>query len=88
MIDNYMEIFVKDIYDEVIKGYPSFCNCKVCKEDVICMALNKLPPMYNTTPMGQVYGKLTEIKIQFRVQVILELGKAIEKVSKNPRHSA
>lgn len=87
MSSNYMEFIVKDIYDEVIKSYPEFCNCEICREDVICMALNELPPMYNTTPIGQAYGKLSEVKIQFRVQVIQEVGKAIEKISKNPRHS-
>ena len=83
---NYMEIIVKDIYDNIIKSYPDCCNCEICKADVMCMALNELPPMYNTTPIGQAYGKLLEIQIQFKAEVIQAVGRAIEIISKNPRH--
>lgn len=80
-----MEVIIKDMYKNVVKKYPNFCNCKVCEEDVICMALNELPTMYNTSSVGQVYGKLMELQPQLKVQVIQALVKAIEIVHENPR---
>ena len=83
---NYMESIVIEIYEDVVKNYSNFCNCSICREDVICMALNELPPLYNTSTIGKTYGKLLELQPQFRVQVVQVLGKAIEKVHTNPRH--
>lgn len=81
-----MEIIVEDIYKDVIKGFPTYCNCAICEADVICMVLNELPPMYNTTSLGQAYAKLSEIQPEFKVHVIQAVGRALENVNKKPRH--
>jgi len=87
VIENYMELMVKEIYHDLLKSYPSFCNCETCQEDVLCMALNELPAMYNTTSTGLVYAKLTEMQPQFKVQAIQAVSRAIEKVQASPRHT-
>lgn len=86
MLVNYMESIVEDVYEDIVKGFPNFCNCEICRADVICMALNKLPPVYNTTSQGQAYAKLMEHNPQFKVQAMQAVGSAIQKVIQNPRH--
>ncbi|MDD5668886.1 MAG: late competence development ComFB family protein [Candidatus Omnitrophica bacterium] len=49
-------------------------------------ALNRLPPNYVVTEKGRLYTKLSEQGIQFKADVVKELTKAIQRVSKNPMH--
>lgn len=86
MYINQMEFIVEDIYDELLKSFPMFCNCDICKADVFCLALNQLPPIYNTTSAGQAYAKLLENQPQFKVRAMQVVGSAIQKVYDNPRH--
>ena len=50
------------------------------------MALHNLPPKYAVTDIGRAHTKLEAAKAQFQTDIVRELTKAIEKVSKNPRH--
>ncbi len=50
------------------------------------LALNNLAPGYCVTDAGCARIKLETIKTQFQTDIVKELTKAIEKVSKNPRH--
>jgi competence protein ComFB len=86
MLINQMEKIVEEIYQELIKKFPEYCTCEQCKSDVFCMALNKLPPMYNTTSTGQAYGKLMGVNPQFKVEAMQIVGSAIQQVGDYPRH--
>ena len=48
--------------------------------------MNNLKPLYFTSEKGEVYNKLNELEIQFGADVLRELIKAIEIVSKKPHH--
>ncbi|MDN5351780.1 MAG: competence protein ComFB [Clostridiales bacterium] len=86
MLKNYMEKIVEETYETVIKDYPECCTCAQCREDVMAICLNQLPPLYLTTEIGEVYSKAHEMELQFRIRAIQTVAEAIEKVSKNPRH--
>ena len=50
------------------------------------LALNHLPPKYVSSDKGNVFTKLSLTELEKEVQVIEEIAKAVEIVSRNPRH--
>lgn len=87
MLKNYMEDIVDHLIPSVLEKYPDICKCEKCTLDIKAIALNGLKPMYTVTTNGSVYLKINELNNQFKIDIINEIMKAIEKVSKNPRHS-
>jgi hypothetical protein len=49
MIHNLVEEHVRDSYDGVVKRFPDFCGCFICREDVYVYALNRILARYVTT---------------------------------------
>lgn len=87
MIRNYMEDAVDEILPSVIGKYVNICKCQKCIEDIKAIALNNLKPIYVATSQGKVYVKINELVPQFNANVVTQLTRAIEIVSKNPRHN-
>ncbi|OGX24399.1 MAG: hypothetical protein A3J51_00570 [Omnitrophica WOR_2 bacterium RIFCSPHIGHO2_02_FULL_45_21] len=83
---NYMEYIVTDELEKLLPSAEALCKCQKCKLDITVWVLNRLPPKYVVSEKGRMYTKLGEQNMQFRVDVIRELTKAILYVSKNPRH--
>jgi competence protein ComFB len=83
---NYMEYIVADELEKLLASTEDICKCQKCKLDITAWALNRLPPKYIVSEKGRVYTKLGEQDMQFRVDIIRELTKAILYVSKNQRH--
>nr|WP_026487535.1 competence protein ComFB [Caldanaerobius polysaccharolyticus] len=84
-IRNYMEDLVMGMIDDVLRDI-DVCKCDKCKMDIAALALNNLKPHYVVTPIGEVYAKVNMLKQQFEADIISEIVKAAECVSKNPRH--
>lgn len=84
-LKNQMEDVVFLIMDEVLKD-KNICKCNRCRMDIAAIALSHLPPKYVVTHEGEVYAKTDLLSGQFRTDVIIELLKAIEIVSKSPHH--
>lgn len=87
MLKNYMEDAIDHLMPSVLENYPDICKCEMCILDIKAIALNGLKPMYTATEDGKVYFKLNELNNQFKIDIINGIMKAIEVVSKNPRHS-
>lgn len=85
-IYNYMEFIVSDELEKLLISIEDICKCQKCKLDINAFALNRLPPKYIVSEKGRIYTKLDEQNVQFRVDVIREITKAILYVSKNPKH--
>ena len=85
-IYNYMEFIVTDELEKLLISIEDICKCQKCKLDIISCALNRLPPKYIVSEKGRIYTKLDEQNVQFRVDVIREITKAILYVSKKPQH--
>ena len=83
---NYMEDIVIKKLDDVLTQYPDCCKCEQCRTDIVVLALNHLPPKYISTHRGTVYARLDEMMAEKSIEVIEEIAKAIEIVSKHPRH--
>lgn len=89
---NYLEEVVQEVLNDVLEKYlarqEDLCACQKCRNDIAALALNYLPPKYTVTDLGRIYTKLEITRAQFRVDVVKELARAIEKVRLAPRHTA
>lgn len=86
MLKNYMEDAISHLLPSVLEDYTDICKCEKCLLDIKAITLNSLKPMYSATTDGSVYLKLNEMNNQFRIDIINSIMKAVEIVSRNPRH--
>lgn len=50
------------------------------------ITLNRLEPFYVVTKVGKAYGKLNELELQYKADVIREIARALSIVAEHPRH--
>lgn len=62
------------------------CDCEMCREDVMALALNKLPPRYVVTTGGSVFSQFSMQSEQNQAEIMTALYLAARKVNDNPRH--
>lgn len=86
MLKNYMEDTVDGFLPHMLNQYPDICKCELCIEDIKAIALNKLKPAYFVTHEGLLFSKIDEMTTQYKADLTSELTRAIDIVSKNPRH--
>ncbi len=82
---NLMEEVVEMQFDNVCKNIDC-CTCSTCRNDIIALALNKLPPKYFASHKGELFSKLQTVRTQYTVDVIRALTEAATTIAKNPRH--
>lgn len=90
MIKNYMEDLVLQVLTDLLKNnseYKNICKCDICRDDMMARTLNRLKPFYITTETGKFYGEYLAYESQNIANIITEVVKSIEVVSKNPRHN-
>jgi len=85
-LKNYMETFVWEYLDEILKKYPAICQCDICRHDIVAIALNNLPPKYIVREKGELYSKIDTLDTQYRIDVITALTRAAMIVKDQPRH--
>lgn len=85
-VHNYMEDVVEHILPNVIKKDQHLSVCEKCQADIKAITLNQLKPHYISTRKGEVYSKVSEMKIQFEADVIQAITHAIKIVKGNPGH--
>lgn len=88
MLINYMEIVIDNLIPTVLDKYSYMCTCQKCIEDIKAISLNRLKPLYVVSEEGQLYIKVNELTMQFKVDAITEIVRAIDIVSNNPKHSS
>jgi len=87
MVKNYAEQMVEEILPTVLKNYESICKCEKCLNDIRCIALNNLKPLYYDSEKGGVYLKVKSLDLQYKTDVIREIANAIKIVSQNTNHN-
>lgn len=85
-LHNIMEDEVIDLANQLMDNKADICNCERCKLDVLALSLNELQPKYVVTNEGGLLGRANLMTRQFNADMVKELTKAIDFVSKNPRH--
>lgn len=83
---NMMESFVKAKLDCLIEGMDC-CKCDECKGDMMAIALNDLPSKYVNTSTGELFSRVDSLMSQNNVDIEIAIIKAVNIVSKRPRHS-
>lgn len=83
---NYMEHVVMNTIDKLLKDKPNVCSCERCRMDIAAIALNNIKPKYVVSKKGELFTKLKQMDVQFEVDVVKEVTRAIDKVSREPHH--
>lgn len=90
MIINYPKVAVQTLLDEVLENYasqnPGTCKCERCRDDIMALALNNLPPKYVVTERGSIITHVVYEQAGGKAQVVAAITSAIQKVRNNPRH--
>jgi competence protein ComFB len=81
-----MEDLVMHKLDMVINANPAVCRCKLCRCDIVALALNFLPTRYVATSTGEMYSKLNTLDQQIDVDIVTAITQAILIVLSNPHH--
>ena len=79
MIQNYMELLVDEIYNEVKYIYGN-CNIDNCIHDIKSMALNNLPPVYFKYDESEAIKKAFLLERQRRITVLAKVAEAADLV--------
>ncbi len=85
MIHNLVEEHVRDSYDGVVKRFPDFCGCYVCREDVYVYALNRVSPRYVRSHQGLAVTEVRLDKDQERAVIDVAVIDGIRRVHATPR---
>ncbi len=85
MIKNILEDELRRLIPQIYKLKPELCRCDQCTEDLLALALQKLPPKYVSRPVGEVYARLELENVQTQVDMIEALLQAADVVIANPR---
>ncbi len=83
--DNVMETIVEEELD-AIKPELDCCLCEQCRNDIVALALNRLPPQYVVTRAGGAIRKAETMRIQHLTDVRTALIQAAQMVKESPRH--
>ncbi|OAT81364.1 late competence development ComFB family protein [Desulfotomaculum copahuensis] len=90
MVHNYTEEAVRRALPDVLQEYrlahPDTCDCQRCREDILALSLNQLPPHYVASNEGTIFTKVSFDQIGGKAQVIAAITNAIKTVSAHPRH--
>ncbi|MGG1552717.1 MULTISPECIES: late competence development ComFB family protein [Paenibacillus] len=86
VVYNAMETVVNRMFEEFQKTYEMSCDCQICREDVLAIALNKLPPRYTSSDKGLLFVKGEYISPQLQSDIMRELLAAATVVAQNRHH--
>ncbi len=85
---NVTEALVRTLFEDAyLKKGRLVCDCSQCVDDILAIALNRLPSRYVATDLGNVYVKAQYFEPQLQSDVLRELALAANIVGRNPRHS-
>lgn len=84
-IHNIMEDVVQQKVDDVLERF-NCCKCELCKQDVIAIALNNLPPRYISANEQKMSAKIQMTMVKAANDANAALVKAAIVVRNSPRH--
>ena len=84
-LENVIERVVIEKTREMLQNDNEIEDCEKNMLDICAIALNNLPVKYVVTFKGEAYTKLEFLKMQYKVDIVTEIIKAMEIVKKNPR---
>ncbi len=89
MLHNYTETAVLQLLDSVLTNYQEknkpICTCERCRQDIMAIALNNLPPRYVVTDTGKIITSVSFEQFGGKAQITAQILRAIEIVQSNPK---
>ena len=85
---NFAEDWVWDALADIKKQRPDICFCDTCRYDMATYALNKIKPSYALSDLGNIHTKIKIMESQYRMDLLMVVVNAVERISQNPRHKA
>lgn len=83
---NVMEEVVQGVLQQYEKELHLTCNCDRCKDDILAIALNEIPPRYIVNTKLSPYIRATHVADrQGATNILSTVVKAARIVSENPR---
>ena len=86
IIKNVAEDLVDMYLDGCIASVKEMCACSRCRADIKALALNRFPPQYVVTDIGEALVRASILSNQFEADVITAIMSAIIIVKNKPRH--
>jgi competence protein ComFB len=83
---NAMETVVAQLFGEFKKTYELKCECATCQDDIMAIALNRLPSRYTSSEKGHLYVKGEYTNQQLKSDVMRELMEASTFVEHHQHH--
>jgi len=85
-LKNIIEDITADFLNSVLALRYDICTCDSCKNDMLAYVLSRVPARYVTTEEGSLRTIIEQTKAEHQAVIAREIIKAIDVVSKNPRH--
>jgi len=84
MVINAMEQIMRELLNEYIDRLGMNCTCQTCRDDVLALVLNKIPPRYVTDKEKIAYVKASYVDKQELTSLIVKLAECAKIVSDRP----
>ena len=84
-LKNIMMESMEELMPGIIKD-TGMCTCEKCRMDMMCLALNKLPPHYAVSQVGNAMQRYTLYTPQKKTDIVAALYEAARIVKENPQH--
>lgn len=85
MYRNVMEVLVEEKVDRLWKTHTG-CTCARCREDVVALALNNLPPQYVVSDAGALFVKMAQLENSNEVEITRQVAVAMKVICESPHH--
>jgi competence protein ComFB len=82
------EVVFEELSRIITAGEKTFCQCNVCIQDIAAIALNAIPPKYESNYIEKQYPRRERLDglRRLREQVQGALHEAIRMIQQNPHH--
>ena len=88
MLTNITQVLVEQKLDALFNSANyTGCTCTQCKEDIMAIVLNKLPPHYVSTDKGALFERANQHNQRFDNELLPHLIRAAQLVEASPRHN-
>ena len=80
-----MQLLAEEKADQYMTLF-GLCRCSRCRNDVLALALNQLPPKYVVMPVRELTPRLSIYEGRFNSAVTAQILRACKEVLEHPRH--
>ncbi|HSV32203.1 MAG TPA: late competence development ComFB family protein [Atribacteraceae bacterium] len=87
MIKNIIEDEIVRRLPDLYQIKPDLCRCRECRDDLLALTLQRLPPKYTSRRIGEVFSRLEIENQQWQVDILETMLYAAGIVAEKPHHS-